>query len=93
MHICFSGAVRQRMRPSPTGLICHLCTRPAAAAGRHHSLAFTREGEAWAWGLNQSGQLGIGSIKKAATKLRCARLDCARLSLAAGRAVHMCWDH
>jgi len=39
-----------------------------AAGGRHHSLAYTREGEAWAWGLNQQGQLGIGSIKKAATK-------------------------
>ncbi|KAL6753725.1 RCC1/BLIP-II [Haematococcus lacustris] len=38
------------------------------AAGKHHSLAFTKEGEAWAWGLNMQGQLGTGSVKKGASK-------------------------
>ena len=32
------------------------------AAGYHHSMAVDDLGNAWAWGLNRSGQLGIGSL-------------------------------
>lgn len=32
----------------------------AVAAGAGHSLAATKDGNAWAWGLNDSGQLGDG---------------------------------
>ncbi|NQX25614.1 chromosome condensation regulator RCC1 [Curtobacterium sp. VKM Ac-2852] len=32
----------------------------AIAAGAGHSLAATKDGNAWAWGLNDSGQLGDG---------------------------------
>ena len=32
----------------------------AIAAGRDHSLALTKSGEVYAWGLNESGQLGLG---------------------------------
>lgn len=38
------------------------------AGGRHHSVVFTSEGESFAWGLNQQGQLGTGSIKKQSVK-------------------------
>jgi hypothetical protein len=40
----------------------------AAAGGRHHSIAFTSDGEAFAWGYNMQGQLGSGSVRKGATK-------------------------
>ena len=32
------------------------------ACGRHHTLAITRGGEVYSWGLNLSGQVGKGSI-------------------------------
>ena len=31
------------------------------SAGRHSSLALDIDGNVWAWGLNTSGQLGIGT--------------------------------
>jgi alpha-tubulin suppressor-like RCC1 family protein len=34
----------------------------AVAAGGNHSLALTTDGAAWAWGWNQSGQLGDGTV-------------------------------
>jgi alpha-tubulin suppressor-like RCC1 family protein len=36
-------------------------TFTAIAAGENHSLALDRNGHAWAWGYNRSGQLGNGS--------------------------------
>ncbi|MEK7992582.1 MAG: hypothetical protein AAB403_02150, partial [Planctomycetota bacterium] len=38
--------------------IVHVVT---VAAGSSHTLAITREGEAWAWGDNSMGQLGLGN--------------------------------
>jgi alpha-tubulin suppressor-like RCC1 family protein len=32
------------------------------SAGSSHSLAITTSGELWAWGLNSSGQLGLGDV-------------------------------
>lgn len=34
----------------------------AITAGGHHSFAYLSNGTVWAWGLNGTGQLGIGSI-------------------------------
>lgn len=34
----------------------------AVAAGHYHSLAVTAEGEIWAWGRNEEGQLGRGGV-------------------------------
>src|SRR5262249_54565202 len=34
----------------------------AIAGGESHSLAVKDDGTVWSWGLNSSGQLGIGSI-------------------------------
>mmetsp|Transcript_6849 Transcript_6849/g.11673 ORF Transcript_6849/g.11673 Transcript_6849/m.11673 type:complete len:475 (-) Transcript_6849:559-1983(-) len=39
-----------------------------ASGGRHHTVAVTQNGEAWSWGLNTQGQLGLGSIKKGTGK-------------------------
>lgn len=35
--------------------------QPAVAAGRLHSLALDAQGQAWAWGSNASGQLGLAA--------------------------------
>ena len=40
----------------------------AGAAGRFHSVVITKEGESFAFGSNQLGQCGIGSIKKSSVK-------------------------
>ena len=39
----------------------------SAAAGAYHSLALTADGEVWAWGLNNYGQLGCGGFANTTT--------------------------
>ena len=36
------------------------------SAGRHHSVAVVAEGDAFAWGSNECGQLGTGQVRKGA---------------------------
>ena len=44
----------------PCGCACAVLT---GAGGRHHSLAFSREGEAFAWGLNQQVGRGLSALR------------------------------
>lgn len=41
----------------------------AVAAGYHHALALSTEGEVWAWGYNGFGELGIGSASETPSTL------------------------
>lgn len=55
----------------------------ALAAGFQHSLALKRDGTVWAWGGNDSGQLGDGSLSDRPAPVRAAGLD-GTVALAAG---------
>ena len=33
------------------------------SAGNHHSIALKKDGTLWAWGFNNSGQLGDGTTE------------------------------
>ncbi len=50
----------------------------AILAGAHHSLALRADGSLWAWGWNDYGQVGDGSLESRATPTRVAT-DIARL--------------
>eukprot|EP00798_Chlamydomonas_sp_ICE-L_P030066 gene30066-35035_t len=41
----------------------------SASAGKFHSSVVTKSGASYTWGLNQQGQLGMGSIKKGPTQV------------------------
>jgi alpha-tubulin suppressor-like RCC1 family protein len=42
----------------------------AASAGGNHTLALKTDGSLWAWGNNDSGQLGDGTITARSTPVR-----------------------
>jgi alpha-tubulin suppressor-like RCC1 family protein len=56
-----TGQQDYSMTPSP---VSNLVDVTAVAGGAKHSLALKSDGTVWAWGLNDSGQLGDGSIIK-----------------------------
>lgn len=47
----------------------------AIAAGRHHSLAAKSDGTVWAWGRNDTGQLGDGTTTNRATPVQVVGLE------------------
>lgn len=55
----------------------------AVAAGRAHTLGMRTDGSVWAWGSNESGQLGVGN-RSAATSPRYVRTERPVMALAAG---------
>jgi alpha-tubulin suppressor-like RCC1 family protein len=55
------GSAQERNRPVPVALPSSAHKAVAVAAGSTHSLALAADGSVWAWGHNQSGQLGDGS--------------------------------
>jgi alpha-tubulin suppressor-like RCC1 family protein len=65
----------------------------AAAGGRHHSIAFTSDGEAYAWGYNMQGQLGSGSVRKGATKANEGDACWQDVVVAAAQASHTAGGH
>jgi PKD repeat protein len=69
-------------RSSPVS-IARLGSYVAISAGNSHSLAIDSEGIAWAWGLNDSGQLGINSTISYRSPVSIARVVPYR-SIAAG---------
>lgn len=44
--------------------------RESASAGGYHSLALGEDGTTWAWGGNQNGQIGNGTVENALTPVR-----------------------
>ncbi|WP_104087004.1 RCC1 domain-containing protein [Arthrobacter sp. GMC3] len=48
-------------------------TIDSVSAGAFHSVAVDSEGTAWAWGLNQSGQLGDGTTTRRSEPVRVVR--------------------
>jgi uncharacterized repeat protein (TIGR01451 family) len=56
----------------------------AVAAGEHHGLAITAGGTVWAWGMNETGQLGDGSVTNRSTAVQVTGLSEAT-GIAAGR--------
>lgn len=60
-----NGHVDINNHPTPTKVLFPgAVTIRAVAAGWYHSLALTSTGNVYAWGLNQSGQLGNGTFSK-----------------------------
>ena len=64
---CRLGASRPKAKLLPTQPLALRRGRASlpvvsAAAGAYHSLALTADGEVWAWGLNNHGQLGCGGF-------------------------------
>jgi len=57
--------------------VSNLVQVKATAQGATHSLALTTDGKIWAWGENDSGQLGNGNAVKA-TRRACQQLRCKR---------------
>ena len=49
-------------RSSPVSVVGGFTDWVQISAGEEHSLAIRANGTAWAWGFNDNGQLGIGSI-------------------------------
>ena len=47
----------------------------AIAAGSQFSVALKRDGTVWAWGINNSGELGNGSTEQSAAQVQVAGLD------------------
>jgi hypothetical protein len=54
---------------SPDGTGIPTTTPGNSLTASTHSLALTRDGTAWAWGANQNGQIGNGSITDSTTPL------------------------
>ena len=55
------GDVPDVIREAP-GRVPNIAGVIAISAGMQHTVALTGDGRVWAWGLNQSGQLGDGTI-------------------------------
>ena len=56
-----NGTNISRTAPVQVGLLSNATNWVAVAAGDDHTLALKADGSLWAWGANQSGQLGDGS--------------------------------
>ena len=56
----------------------------AVAAGGLHSLALAADGTVWSWGLNSSGQLGVGNTNTTSARQKVAGLT-GVIAIAAGR--------
>lgn len=69
-----SAKTVSRPRPAPPRYVGLPDRRKvvAAAAGSRHTLALTRSGRVYAWGDNETGQLGIGSAHTRLTPQRIA---------------------
>ena len=66
------------------------------SAGRHHSVAVVAEGDAFAWGSNECGQLGVGQVRKGAPVkgLPCdCRAEPARSARPCARRLQPTWAH
>ena len=72
MTVCPSPHLSNNCAPTPLEVL-GLSGVVAVAAGYSHSLALTWDGTLWAWGLNESGQLGnkkSGPGEKSLTPIR-----------------------
>jgi alpha-tubulin suppressor-like RCC1 family protein len=54
-------AIREHLTPMPVPVPAGVTAWKAVAAGNSSSLALSREGEIYGWGLNSQGNLGIGT--------------------------------
>ncbi|EPX64443.1 BNR repeat domain protein [Cystobacter fuscus DSM 2262] len=75
------GQIGDGCSPVPT-FYCSSPTEPTnlfsilgVAAGQNHSLALRSDGTVWAWGRNNSGQLGDGSLVDRTRPVQVARLN------------------
>lgn len=59
----------------PDGTGIPTTTPGNSLAASNHSLALTSDGTAWAWGANQDGQIGDGSVSDSATPLTVSGLS------------------
>jgi alpha-tubulin suppressor-like RCC1 family protein len=79
------GRVHEWLRDAPPQLMAGLSGVISIAAGTSHALALTADAEVFAWGGNQSGQVGDGTHLRRSEPVRVRELnDVGRL--AAGRA-------
>ena len=60
--ILFGGAVYTLALTTPTAISGFTATTPMLAAGSGHTLDLRSDGTVWAWGNNESGQLGDGTL-------------------------------
>jgi alpha-tubulin suppressor-like RCC1 family protein len=60
--ICLAGTLVPTMARAATPATGGARGGSQIACGRHHSLAIRSDGTLWAWGANDYGQLGLGSV-------------------------------
>ncbi|MFN2569486.1 MAG: RCC1 domain-containing protein, partial [Candidatus Dormibacteria bacterium] len=89
------GTSRDRLSPVPVAGLSSACAMSspfapmpcvtAVAAGESHSLALRADGSVMAWGGNDSGQLGVGSVASKKTPVQVPELTGVTAIAAAGK--------
>jgi alpha-tubulin suppressor-like RCC1 family protein len=85
-----SGSTNDQLAPKPA-LMPQGVIATAVAAGVNHSLALDSTGQVWAWGANDSGQLGDGTTTTRTTPVKVSGLSGIK-AIAAGSSYSLAVD-